>query len=256
MQKTRRSLRAGGPLERGPVRPPVGSRPPSPALRPGRRWVGLGVRHALFPDSLAFGAQLRSSSLLAASSPTLHRPARTCGSCSALQRSRPPGRVTFRGRLVERGFSARLAGPSVDGLPPDRAGAGCDHPFPGLFPQGSAGATGLVAPPGSPRYGSCLFALKLRFLRMQATPFSAPPAFGSYRPGPLIPPRGRPRTAGLTPRLDRSPCVPRLRSRDLWTAFRWSDTVRNNPPHWLTVATAGLAPTVSAFAGGNPTRGT
>lgn len=115
------------------MRPPANSRPPSPALRPGRRWVGLGVRHALFPDSLAFGAQLRSSSLLAASSPTLHRPARTCGSCSALQRSRPPGRVTFRGRLVERGFSARLARPSVDGLPPDRAGAGCDHPFPACF---------------------------------------------------------------------------------------------------------------------------
>ena len=100
----------------------------------------------------------------------------------------------------------------------------------------------MAAPPGSPRYGSCLFSLKLRFFRMRATPFSAPPAFGSYCPGPLIPPAGGPRMAGLTPRLGTSPCVPRLRSRDLWTAFRWSDTVRNNPPHWLTVATAGLVP--------------
>jgi hypothetical protein len=137
----------------------------------------------------------------------------------------------FRGRFVERGFSARLARPSVDGLPPDKAGVGLRSPFPGRFPQGSARATGLVASPWSPRYGSCLFALKLRFLRRRATPFSAPPAFGFYCPGHLFPPAGGPWFGWTHSAMNGSPCVLRLRSRGLWTAFRWSDTVRNYPPH-------------------------
>jgi hypothetical protein len=91
--------------------------------------VGLGVRHALFPDSLAFGAQLGSSILAGCQFPdaTLSRTdLRIVFGPAAGPAAR---RFDFRGRLVERGFSAsRLVHPSRDCLPtgPD---PGCDSRF-------------------------------------------------------------------------------------------------------------------------------
>lgn len=176
-QKARRPCGPASLWNEQPLRPPFVARPPAPALRPGRRWVGLGVRHALFPDSLTFGAQLGSSILAGCQFPdaTLSRTdLRIVFGPVAGPAAR---RFDFRGRLVERGFSAsRLVHPSTDCLltgpdpgcdsrsRPASAGIGFDRLLGGRanLPH----VTGLAS-----LLSSCVS------IRRRATLFSAPPGF-------------------------------------------------------------------------------
>jgi hypothetical protein len=102
-------------------------------------------------------------SLLAASSPTLHCPARTCGSYSALQRGRPPGVFTSGVGLLSE--ASQPVGSSIRRGTAFRQGrTRAAIPASDRLPQGLVSAGFWAAAPVSPRYGSCLFALKLHFL--------------------------------------------------------------------------------------------
>jgi hypothetical protein len=152
--------------------------------------------HALFPDSLAFGAQLGSSIFAGCQFPdaTLSRTdLRIVFGPAAGPAAR---RFYFRGRLVERGFSAsRLVHPSRDCLPtgPD---PGCDSRF-------RPASTGIGF---SRLLGGCASFPALRVLPLcsqVAFPFAGgrccfqhPPTFGSYCPGRLFP-ACRPGLGGL-----------------------------------------------------------
>lgn len=91
-------------------------------------------------------------------------------------------------------------------------------------------------------------------LRMRATPFSAPPALGSYcRTNPARRGSRRTRVDVLNPRRTAPLASSGCEAGDLRRLCFSSVAVGNNPPHWLTVATAGLfRRTVFASAGRNP----
>jgi hypothetical protein len=152
--------------------------------------VGLGVRHALFPDSLAFGAQ--RPVVVDRWLPVPRRRATLLGPAECL-RSRggtgPPA-ANRRVGLVERGFSAR------GGIPPStdpfltRLVPGCDSLVPALFRKDRP-----MPPAGGPcrfplRYGSCLFSLKLRSFSQAGEGLPVPSRFGSSCPPPLFAPAG------------------------------------------------------------------
>jgi len=95
--------------------------------------VGLGVRHALFPDSLAFGAQLWSSTVAGCQFPD------AASFCTDLQIvSGPTAEPTARrftygvGLLSEASQPGLLARPST-GCLLTRPESGCERPFPAVF---------------------------------------------------------------------------------------------------------------------------
>jgi hypothetical protein len=213
--------------------------------------VGLGVRHALFPDSLAFGAQ--RPVVVDRWLPVPRRRATLLGPAECL-RSRggtgPPA-ANRRVGLVERGFSAR------GGIPPStdpfltRLVPGCDSLVPALFRKDRP-----MPPAGGPcrfplRYGSCLFSLKLRSFSQAGEGLPVPSRFGSSCPPPFVSACRR-----LFQRMDslrENLCPFRVPAAtpEPSDGLLWSATVRPRLPHWLTVATSGVSPTASALPGGN-----
>jgi hypothetical protein len=95
--------------------------------------VGLGVRHALFPDSLAFGAQLWSSTVAGCQFPD------AASFCTDLQIvSGPTAEPTARRFTYGLGLLSEASQPGLPARPSTgclltRPGSGCDRPFPAVF---------------------------------------------------------------------------------------------------------------------------
>jgi hypothetical protein len=124
------------------------------------------------------------------------------------------------------------------------------------YPQGrhpaNAGSLAL-------RHGSCLLPLKLPFHLIRTTPFSMPPnGFGSYRVSAVITGLSNPAPSfriaqSATARLPFPlPVATPAGCGGDWSAR--SAPPDGGPPHWLTVATHGLAPTVFAPCPETPER--
>jgi hypothetical protein len=195
---------------------------------------------AVFADRVAFGAQLGSSILAGCQFPdaTLSRTdLRIVFGPAAGPAAR---RFDFRGRLVERGFSAsRLVHPSRDCLPtgPD---PGCDSRFRPV--SAGIGSSRLLG-----GYSSFPALRVLPLCSQVAFPFAGgrrcfqhPPHSDLIVLAPFSLPAGRALVGWTHSATGWFPCVLRLRNRGLWAAFRWSDTAGINLPRWLTVATSGL----------------
>ena len=201
------------------------------ALRPERRW-GLGVRHALFPRTLTFGAQLHPSSIAGCQFPDATL---VCmDDCNPLRlRSGTGLRCHHRGHLGEASQPGlhTLAGV----LPPNPAWTLLSFSASSPLPQGRhpalAGSLAL-------RHGSCLLTLLLHFPSQ-----AGDPVFGASRASDLIALPRSYRPPGTFLRIAQSVMIrslftPRLRHRDAVAAF----CIRPEPPdcvspHWLVVAT-------------------
>jgi len=180
--------------------------------------VGLGVRHALFPDSLAFGAQrpvvVDRWLPVPRRRATLLGPAECSGPAAgpALRRL-----TTGSGLLSEASQPGTGICPSTDPCL-TRPVAGCDSLVPALFHEERS-----MPPDGGPCrfppcYGSCLFSLKLRFLSQAGEALPVPSRFGSCCRPSLVPPAGG-RSGGRThSATDGARFAFRLRHRNLPTA--------------------------------------
>lgn len=148
-------------------------------------------------------------------------------------------------------------------LPPGACGARFRTPdenrrwvrhFPSLASPGSASRSAFGSRSFAPEDGSCLLPLTLPFLPRRTIPFPEPPAcsglIGRCRGHHLTGAFQRPASA----RDRRILFLPsRLRHRRIVRLFLCRPQPRDPfPPHWLTVATIGLGPTVFAHAPPQP----
>jgi hypothetical protein len=203
----------------------------------------VGVRHALFPRVLTFGAQLHPSSFTGCQLPDA---APVCmDDCKPLRprSGAGPGVATD-------GVSGEASQPGIrvpaGALPPDPARTPLRRAASGPLPQGRHRAVRLRSL--ALRHGSCLLSLKLRS-RSQADGLVFETSRGS---GVLAAPRSR-RPSGAVLRIAQPAMVRSLFSFRLRHRTMWRLMVRPRPPdcgspHWLPVATFGLRHGPTGFA--------